>query len=450
MIFLCFLFLLVVEITTVQTQRVVRDIVFLVDGSNYIGSTNFPYVRDFLINVVNQLDVRPDRVQFGLMQFAERPKIEFYLNTYTNRDDVVNKISQLRLTGGSVLNTGAAMEYALRNMFQPSVGSRRRQGVEQVLVLVTGGPANDEVKKVADRLALAGVLTFTVSSGQSDQALLRTVAFVPDLAYHDARFSSLPAIAEVIMPKLITVVGSTDVTEPFPEETGELIFSCFYQSNISNIFGVSLLTVICFSAGSGEERDVAFLIDGTDNVRADFPYIRDFIIKVIEPLDIGTDKVRISVVQQSERPTPSFYLNTYQTKDEVIRAVNGLTLAGGRSLNTGSALKFMKDTIFSERYGSRALQNVPQFLIVLSAGRSRDNVKEPASVLKTEGVVPFGVGVKDADPKQIEAISHNPSFAFSVKEFTELSTIPQRLNNYVSLPKEQLTVVLQKGKSSLF
>lgn len=200
-----------------------------------------------------------------------------------------------------------------------------------------------------------------------------------------------------------------------------------------------------FSAVGGE-RDVAFLVDGTDNVRADFPYIRDFIMKVIEPLDIGEDKVRISVVQQSDRPTPSFYLNTYKTKDEVLRAVNGLTLAGGRSLNTGSALRFMKDTIFSERYGSRAAQKVPQFLIVLSAGRSRDNVNEPASILKTDGVVPFGVGVKDADRRQIEAISHNPSFAFSVREFTELSTIPQKLNNYVSLPKEQLTVVLQQGK----
>lgn len=169
-------------------------------------------------------------------------------------------------------------------------------------------------------------------------------------------------------------------------------------------------------------------------------------MKVIEPLDIAEDKVRVSVVQQSDRPTPSFYLNTYRTKDEVLRAVSGLTLAGGRSLNTGSALRFMKDTIFSESYGSRAAQNVPQFLIVLSAGRSRDNVNEPASVLKTDGVVPFGVGVKDADPRQIQAISHNPSFAFTVREFTELSTIPQKLKNYVNLPKEQLTVVLQQGK----
>ncbi len=213
-----------VEITTVTTQKVIRDIVFLVDGSNYIGSSNFPYVRDFIINVVNQLDVRPDRVQIGLLQFADHPKIEFYLNTYRSRQDVVNKISQLRLSGGSVLNTGAAMNYALLNMFQSSAGSRRKNGVQQVLVLITGGPAQDEVKREADNLALAGVLTFTVSSGQANEALLKTVAFVPDLAYHETSFSNLPAMAEIIMPKLITVVGDTDVTS-FPDEPGEFCMS---------------------------------------------------------------------------------------------------------------------------------------------------------------------------------------------------------------------------------
>lgn len=155
------------------------------------------------------------------------------------------------------------------------------------------------------------------------------------------------------------------------------------------------------------------------------------------------------MVQHSERPTPNFYLNTYQNKEEVIRAVNGLTLAGGRSLNTGAALTFMKDTILSERHGSRAAQNVPQFLIVLTAGRSRDNVKDPAGALKTEGVVPFGVGVKDADPKQIAAISHNPSFAFNVRDFSELHTVQQKLNTYVSLPKEQLLVILEQGKKNI-
>lgn len=204
------------------------------------------------------------------------------------------------------------------------------------------------------------------------------------------------------------------------------------------------------SVVTGNERDVAFLIDGTDNVRADFRYIRDFIRKVVEPLDVGIDRVRVSVVQHSERPTPSFYLNSYKTKDEVISAINGLQLVGGRSLNTGSALKFMKDTILSESYGSRASQQVPQFLIVLTGGKSRDSVTDAAGALKTEGVVPFGVGVKDADPRQIQAISHNPSFAFTVREFSELDTVRQKLNTYVSLPKEQLLIVLEQGRKNLF
>ncbi|XP_034142664.1 collagen alpha-3(VI) chain-like [Esox lucius] len=406
--------------TTVQTQRIIRDIVFLVDGSSYIGSNNLPYVQAFLTNLVNRLDVRPDRVRIGLMQFAENTKIEFYLNTYNTKQEVLDSIDQLRLMGGSDLNTGEAMEYALNNMFQTSAGSRKRQGVQQVLLLITGGPSQDEVKRIADKVAVAGVLTFTVSAGQADAAYLKTVAFVPNLAYHESSFDRLPDIVESILNPLTTVVGDTDITITEPETTRR-------------------------PAIVGNERDVAFLIDGSDNVRADFPYIRDFITKVIQPLDIGQDRVRISVVQHSERPTPNFYLNTYQDKAEVLRAVSGLRLAGGRSLNTGVALKFMKDTILSPARGSRAAQNVPQFLIVLTAGKSKDNVKDPAGALKTDGVLPFGVGVKYADPKQIEAISHNPSFAFNVKEFSELDTVQQQLNSFVSLPSDQLKIIIDQA-----
>ncbi|RVE58535.1 hypothetical protein OJAV_G00210240 [Oryzias javanicus] len=404
-----------VDITTVQTKKVVRDIVFLVDGSYYVGDGNLPYVRDFMINIVNQLEIRPDRVQIGLLQFAEQPRIEFYLNSFSNREAVVDKISQLRLLGGSILNTGAAITYALENMFQPSTGSRKNEGTTQVLVIITGGPAEEQLDILGDKLAVENVLTFTVSSGQANAAIWKKVAFIADLAYHKEDFSELPGLAEIMIEPLTTVVGTVeDVDKP---ETSVV----------------------------GDERDVAFLIDGTDSVRADFSHIRDFIIKVIEPLDIGFDKVRISVVQHSERPAPNFYLNTYQTKEEVLRAVNEMTLAGGRSLNTGSALKFMKDTILSERYGSRSAQDVPQFLIVLAADRSVDSVKQPASDLKKEGVVPFGVGVKNADRKQIETISQNPSLAFTVKEFSELSNIPNAINYIVSLPQNEREKVIEEG-----
>ncbi|XP_015252477.1 PREDICTED: collagen alpha-3(VI) chain isoform X7 [Cyprinodon variegatus] len=389
----------------VERPRVVRDIVFLVDGSNYVGRNNLPFIRDFMINVVNQLEISPDQVQIGLMQFAEQPRVEFYLNTYNNKRDVVAKISGLRLTGGSVLNTGAAMNYALQNMFQPSAGLRKK--AVQVLVLITGGPPQDNALSEADRLALANIVTFTVSSGQADEDVMRKIAFVTNLAYHQQSFSEFPALAEIIMPSLITVVGATEVDD------------------------------------QDSKRDVAFLIDGTDGVRGDFGYIRDFILRVIEPLDIGIDKVRISVVQHSERPYPVFNLNTYQTKEEVIRAVRGMTLAGGRSLNTGAALRYMKTTTLSDSNGSRSSESVPQFLIVLAADRSMDSVKEPAGDLKTDGVVPLGVGVKNADKRQIVDISHNPALAFNVKEFTELETIPPKINSYIGLSADQLALALQ-------
>ncbi|KAI4889636.1 hypothetical protein NFI96_003622 [Prochilodus magdalenae] len=402
-----------IEITTIQTQRVIRDIVFLVDGSSYVGEANLPHVRDFITSIVNQLDVRPERVRIGLMQFAERQKTEFYLNSHPTKQDVLANIAQLQLIGGNAVRTGAALQYALANHFQPSAGSRRNQGVQQVLVLVTGSSSQDEVKRVADQVALAGVLTFAVGADQVAENELRTVAFVPNLAYYENSFADLPRVVEQIMTPLITVVGEPAVTpvEPSPADG---------------------------------ERDVAFLIDGSDDVRRDFEYIRDFIIKVIEPLDVSIDKVRVAVVQHSDRPTPNFYLNTYKTKEEVLLAIRGLSPAGGRSLNTGAALKFMKDTILSPSYGSRAAQNVPQFLIVLTGGKSRDSVKEPAIALKTGGVVPFGVGVKNADPKQIEAISHNPSFAFNVKEFSQLDTVPETLKRYVNLPKADLQAVLEQ------
>lgn len=219
------------DVTTVRTQRVVRDIVFLVDGSSYVGN-NLQTVRDFITAVVNRLDVRPERVRIGLMQFAERQKTEFYLNTHNTKQDVLSAIAQMSLMGGRALNTGAALQYALDNHFQPTVGSRRRQGIQQVLVLVTGGPSQDEVKRVADRLAIGGVLTFAVGAGQVEERFLKTIAFVEDLAYYRRNFADLSSVVDEILTPLITVVGETDTTIPgehkHAENTSLKIFQFHY------------------------------------------------------------------------------------------------------------------------------------------------------------------------------------------------------------------------------
>lgn len=105
------------------------------------------------------------------------------------------------------MNTGAALRYALANHFQESVGSRRRQGIQQVLVLITGGPSQDEVRSIADQVAMAGVLTFAVGAGQVDESELKKVAFVEHLAYYENSFADLSRVAKTIMTPLVSVVG---------------------------------------------------------------------------------------------------------------------------------------------------------------------------------------------------------------------------------------------------
>ncbi|XP_031145640.2 collagen alpha-3(VI) chain-like [Sander lucioperca] len=387
----------VMEITTVQTQKVVRDIVFLVDGSNYVGSSNFPYVRAFILNVVNQLDVRPDRVRIGLLQFAESQNIEFHLNSYSSRQDVVNKISQLRLTGGSVLNTGAAMNYALANMFQPSTGSRRKQGVQQVLVLITGGPVQDQAKNAADKLALAGVLTFTVSSGQADEALMRTVAFVEDLAYHETSFSNLPALAEQIMPKLITVVGDTDVTETtFPVET---------------VLAVG-------------PRDIIFLIDSTMGATL-INSVREFIKRFVNIMPIGPDGVQVGVAQFSNIPRLEMDLNSYGSREELTAALGSIKPRPGQTVNIGAALDFVRTNMLRPEKGSRIQQGVPQVLLLMTSKKSSDSVEAPAIALQRLGVLTLAAGSKTATENELRQIAFADSVAFYLKDFRSLLRYPK-------------------------
>ena len=179
-------------------------------------------------------------------------------------------------------------------------------------------------------------------------------------------------------------------------------------------------------------KDVVFLLDGSDGTRNGFPAIRDFVQRVVEKLDVGRDNDRVSVVQYGRDQEVHFYLNTYNTKEEVIGTVRGLRHRGGRPLNTGAALQYVKDNVFTASSGSRRLEGVPQILILLNGGRSFDNVETPASALKELGVSVFAIGTRSSDSRELQRISDEPSHALSVSEFTDLPNVQEQLLSSMS------------------
>lgn len=194
-----------------------------------------------------------------------------------------------------------------------------------------------------------------------------------------------------------------------------------------------------FLPASGE-KDVVFLIDGSEGVRSGFPLLKEFVQRVVESLDVGPDRVRVAVVQYSDRTRPEFYLNSFMDQQSVVDAVRSLTLLGGPTPNTGAALDFVLRNILISSAGSRMAEGVPQLLIVLTADRSGDDVWGPSVVLKRGGAVPIGIGVGNADIAELQTISFIPDFAVAIPTFRQLGTVQQVVTERVAqLSREELS-----------
>lgn len=211
------------------------------------------------------------------------------------------------------------------------------------------------------------------------------------------------------------------------------------------------LCFLCFTAVHVNPRDIIFLLDGSLNVgKTNFPYVRDFVMNVVNSLDVGSDSIRVGLVQFSDTPVTEFSLNTYQTKSDLLAHLRQLQLQGGSGLNTGSALRYVHANHFIEAGGSRIREHVPQLLLLLTAGRSEDSYLQAANALAREGVLTFCVGANQADKAELEQIAFNPSLVYLMDDFSSLSALPQQLiqplTTYVSGGVEEVQLA-QPGKA---
>uniref|UniRef100_A0A8D2KZQ8 Collagen type VI alpha 3 chain n=1 Tax=Varanus komodoensis TaxID=61221 RepID=A0A8D2KZQ8_VARKO len=359
-----------------------RDIIFLLDGSVNVGNTNFPFVRDFLVNLVNSLDVGIDEVRVGLVQFSENPKTEFFLNTFLTKPDVLNRLRQLRLQGGSVLNAGAALDFVLSNHFTEAGGSRLDENVPQVLVFLAAGPSADSFQQAANALAHAGVLTFCIGVRNADITELQQIAFNPQIVYFKDEFSSLADLPQEMIRPLTTYIR-----------------------------------------GDVEEIDILFLIDGSTNLAGQVAAVRDFLVRIISDLNVGPDAVRVAVAQFSDNVQLEFNFHDIPSKQEMLQKLKKMKIKSGKLLNIGAALDYATRSIFVSNAGSRIDEGVPQFLVLLAAGRSSDSVDDTADALKQAGVVTFVVKTRSADPSELEKIVYDPQFIITAESLSRLGDI---------------------------
>lgn len=132
--------------------------------------------------------------------------------------------------------------------------------------------------------------------------------------------------------------------------------------------------------------------------------MQNFISGIIGFLEVGKDKYRIGLAQYGDQGYTEFLFNTNKTRDEMITHIQEHLVLQGGSRRTGRALQFLHQTFFQEVAGSRFLQGVPQYAVVITSGKSEGEVQDAAQILRKRGIEIMSVGVQDSDRMELEEI----------------------------------------------
>lgn len=99
------------------------DIIFLVDNSGSVGSSNFNTTLMFISNIVNGLNIgkEKDKFQLGVLTFHTPVKAEFNLDEYQDKKDIQKAIMEITYEGGGT-NTGGAIKYLHTTAFSRTSG----------------------------------------------------------------------------------------------------------------------------------------------------------------------------------------------------------------------------------------------------------------------------------------------------------------------------------------
>ncbi|XP_067451805.1 uncharacterized protein [Thunnus thynnus] len=109
------------------------DIGLMVSESGRISPEDHENMKSFLTKIVSYFDIGPDKVQIGLVQNSENPKIEWQLNTHQTKQSLLEAINHLPQRRRD--DSGDDLGGTLDRLFKPTAGMRADS--QRIAVLIT-------------------------------------------------------------------------------------------------------------------------------------------------------------------------------------------------------------------------------------------------------------------------------------------------------------------------
>uniref|UniRef100_A0A2K5E3H6 Vitrin n=1 Tax=Aotus nancymaae TaxID=37293 RepID=A0A2K5E3H6_AOTNA len=375
------------------------DLSFLIDGSASIGKRRFRIQKQLLADVAQALDIGPAGPLMGVVQYGDNPATHFNLKTHMNSQDLKTAIEKIPQRGG-LSNVGRAISFVTKNFFSKANGNR--SGAPNVVVVMVDGWPTDKVEEASRLARESGINIF-----------------------------------------FITIEGAVEnekqyVVEPNFANKAVCRTNGFYSLHVQSWFGLHktlqpLVKRVCdtdrlaCSKTCLNSADIGFVIDGSSSVgTGNFRTVLQFVTNISKEFEISDTDTRIGAVQYTYEQRLEFGFDKYGSKPDILNAIKRVGYwSGGTS--TGAAINFALEQLFM-----KSKPNKRKLMILITDGRSYDDVRIPAMAAHLKGVITYAIGIAWAAQEELEVIATHPArdHSFFVDEFDNLyQYVPRVIQN---------------------
>ncbi|KAL5006010.1 hypothetical protein ScPMuIL_017168 [Solemya velum] len=359
------------------------DLVFILDASSSVTERNFRLASRFIEMTLRNAEIDDGTVRVGLIVYSSNTHIHFSLGQHSSRNAMIRDLRKAKTIPGSS-NTADALLALRTKVFGTN---EDRADARNIAILITAdsssGISDAATTQEATQSKQDGVEIYAIGVGLTDPSLLDAIASEP--------LSSYSHIIDGYrnLEDLRPVLFKTKCVDAAPDIASEIV------TQLPD----------AFQNGCGSNpMDLVFLVDTSLGSRYQ-RQIRQFLQDLVEYADIESGNVRISFATFNSIPQIIFRLNELNNKYEIKRAIRDAPSNSGNR-NTADALDLVRQQILHTSYGNRP--GVPDVLLVITTGRSRQSIERAADTLKAQNVNVFAIGLDLHDHTEIERISSEP------------------------------------------
>uniref|UniRef100_A0AAY4AM68 VWFA domain-containing protein n=1 Tax=Denticeps clupeoides TaxID=299321 RepID=A0AAY4AM68_9TELE len=175
-------------------------------------------------------------------------------------------------------------------------------------------------------------------------------------------------------------------------------------------------------------NDLVFIIDGSSSVGVpDFDQAKRWLINITRGFDVSSRHTQVAVVQYSDTPRLEIPLDKHDSSEDLQEAIAAIHYMGGKT-QTGRAIKFATHHVFSPPDRTQATRK--RIAVVLTDGRSQDDVVDAAMEAKAQNIVLFAVGVgNEITNSELVSMANNPpsTYVLYTEDYTSIGNIREMM-----------------------